>query len=801
MENQQFDPNQHKELAKAMITAAREGGLNEKHPAVQKAMIDMHQKVVGLMPSSSDADRSAAILKRGPLVAQNLKNMLPQEQPVIHASDGVDTDPSDSIAEDAVKGAAAGKWLGGVPGAIVGGITGAIKGVASKANLPLANGAAYGASQFVDTVPTGQPSVADKTIQSQNNPQARMSNIGGPNTNGHVSGYIDRSGNPPVLQDQDTPIEEHSNPTREEIDEIAKTDPEGAANLEAQTAQTGGVKPAGTPNPTHQGIYNTTPAPTPLPPGASASTPFTPQQEPTEPPAQVQGGIEPSLPTPNTGSNAQTLSNQATTPISGGAEALYANRKRAQNYASTQTPEAMAAAQKDKGAVLAGQLAGSGQDSVGRNSALSELANLGQNNLKEQQSYGNASNQEANKTELDLQSTQGQAINNANAATTQPRVGATNVLQTQLKNANDNTDFNQIQTALSQVKSLPSDVSQAIWNGDTAKTILALGSMQKQPGESDSILQARKSAVVNLVAALQKHPELRTSNGIIDEGSINNQIVAAKQKNQNNLDIAQKISNIQSGGSLTGQSTPDTTPPPGYALGGMVNEQEDQPGEDADELDNEDAEMSAPEDTLRKAFGFKPKANMIQDEQDAEQTAGPKNVTLADVKVEASAEPATSIISTSTGGSPTPAVAAESQQGEGAGPSTGNTDIGGMITSAAKSRGIDPGDAHALMMTESGGNPNAINHNRNGTSDHGLFQINDSNIHPGEEGMASDPEWNTGRGLDIYKQGLDRWNGDKRMAAYEYHHGARAAEKAGPGVAQQDLYVKRFMSNLPQQQQ
>jgi hypothetical protein len=123
-----------------------------------------------------------------------------------------------------------------------------------------------------------------------------------------------------------------------------------------------------------------------------------------------------------------------------------------------------------------------------------------------------------------------------------------------------------------------------------------------------------------------------------------------------------------------------------------------------------------------------------------------------------------------------------------------------MVSNAATHRGVDPNDANALMMGESGGDPNIVNTNKNGTQDHGLFQINDTNIHPGEEDNALDPEWNTGRGLDLYKAGLDKFNGDPATAAYAYNHGMGAAEKATPDQVQKDPYVQKFMANRAPQQ-
>jgi hypothetical protein len=55
-----------------------------------------------------------------------------------------------------------------------------------------------------------------------------------------------------------------------------------------------------------------------------------------------------------------------------------------------------------------------------------------------------------------------------------------------------------------------------------------------------------------------------------------------------------------------------------------------------------------------------------------------------------------------------------------------------------------PGQEHvaaAIMKAESSGNPNAVNRNRNGTADRGLFQINDINIPALKKaGIISGPE-------------------------------------------------------------
>lgn len=50
------------------------------------------------------------------------------------------------------------------------------------------------------------------------------------------------------------------------------------------------------------------------------------------------------------------------------------------------------------------------------------------------------------------------------------------------------------------------------------------------------------------------------------------------------------------------------------------------------------------------------------------------------------------------------------------------------IEDASKRYGINPYILYAIAKVESGFNPRAVNYNRNGTVDYGLFQINSSNL-------------------------------------------------------------------------
>ena len=67
----------------------------------------------------------------------------------------------------------------------------------------------------------------------------------------------------------------------------------------------------------------------------------------------------------------------------------------------------------------------------------------------------------------------------------------------------------------------------------------------------------------------------------------------------------------------------------------------------------------------------------------------------------------------------------------------------------------------AIVRAESGGNPSAVNRgNKNGTSDYGLFQVNDVNWDKSvPEAQRLDPDVNAKKAYEVYKrQGLKAWS-------------------------------------------
>jgi hypothetical protein len=100
----------------------------------------------------------------------------------------------------------------------------------------------------------------------------------------------------------------------------------------------------------------------------------------------------------------------------------------------------------------------------------------------------------------------------------------------------------------------------------------------------------------------------------------------------------------------------------------------------------------------------------------------------------------------------------------------GATSAGGKYDSSAlaklwTSAGGNPGSAHlaaAVALAESGGNPNALNHNTNGTVDRGLWQIN--SIHGNKS--VFDPMGNARAAVSISS------NGGSWVPWVTYHTGA-----------------------------
>lgn len=93
--------------------------------------------------------------------------------------------------------------------------------------------------------------------------------------------------------------------------------------------------------------------------------------------------------------------------------------------------------------------------------------------------------------------------------------------------------------------------------------------------------------------------------------------------------------------------------------------------------------------------------------------------------------------------------------------------INGMLAKSATRHGIDPSLAYGVMMTESHGDPNALN---KGSGASGLMQVMPANF--GAYGLGSgqqfDPAKNIDAGMDILKEHLDRAGGDIETALATY---------------------------------
>jgi len=94
---------------------------------------------------------------------------------------------------------------------------------------------------------------------------------------------------------------------------------------------------------------------------------------------------------------------------------------------------------------------------------------------------------------------------------------------------------------------------------------------------------------------------------------------------------------------------------------------------------------------------------------------------------------------------------------------TKKIDIVDLIRTTAKKKGVDPDLAERVAKCESSLNPNAINLNKNGTRDRGLYQINDywhSNV---TDQQAFDPQFSVNYFCDRVLQGkLTDWKASEK---------------------------------------
>lgn len=90
----------------------------------------------------------------------------------------------------------------------------------------------------------------------------------------------------------------------------------------------------------------------------------------------------------------------------------------------------------------------------------------------------------------------------------------------------------------------------------------------------------------------------------------------------------------------------------------------------------------------------------------------------------------------------------------------------------------------AIARAESGGRPDAMNSNKNGSRDWGLFQINDVNWQGQPAATRLDPGANTAKAFEVYKrQGLGAWVAYKNGKHLPFLPAAKAAlQGTGSGL-------------------
>ena len=92
----------------------------------------------------------------------------------------------------------------------------------------------------------------------------------------------------------------------------------------------------------------------------------------------------------------------------------------------------------------------------------------------------------------------------------------------------------------------------------------------------------------------------------------------------------------------------------------------------------------------------------------------------------------------------------------------------------------------AVALAESGGNPNATNHNRNGSTDYGLFQINSIHKSILASGTWSNPVDNAKMALRVYREAGNSWRPWVAYKSGSYRKFYNASDK-GDGKTKDDI--------------
>lgn len=123
---------------------------------------------------------------------------------------------------------------------------------------------------------------------------------------------------------------------------------------------------------------------------------------------------------------------------------------------------------------------------------------------------------------------------------------------------------------------------------------------------------------------------------------------------------------------------------------------------------------------------------------------------------------------------------------------SGRRDYHSIVSEKANQYDVDPSLIHAVIKTESNGNPHAVS--RKGAK--GLMQLMPSTASDMRVGNIFDPEENIAGGTKYLRYLLDRFNGDLTLALAAYNAGPKAVEKTGsiPHIQETRQYVKKVLS-------
>jgi len=122
----------------------------------------------------------------------------------------------------------------------------------------------------------------------------------------------------------------------------------------------------------------------------------------------------------------------------------------------------------------------------------------------------------------------------------------------------------------------------------------------------------------------------------------------------------------------------------------------------------------------------------------------------------------------------------------------GETDFHGIVADKASKYAIDPSLVHAVIKTESNGNPYAVS--RKGAM--GLMQLMPGTASDLEVRNPFDPEENIDGGTKYLRDLIERFKGDLTLALAAYNAGPKAVEKRGsvPEIAETKQYVRKVLS-------